>query len=87
MMPFPSHVESAMRLLKMTELCPIYCQCSLEVAPRCTMSALKRFSQSMVRSSYCESKLVSGEAAPCATLGKFRLVCRMVVTTGGAWSG
>lgn len=43
------------------------------------MSALERFSQSMVRSSYCESKLVSGEAAPCATLGKLRLVCRMVV--------
>lgn len=43
------------------------------------MSALERFSQSMVSSSYCESMLVSGEVAACATLGKFRLVCRMMV--------
>lgn len=63
----------------MTGLCPTYCQCSLEVAPRCMMSALERFSQIMVSSSYCERKLVSGEAAPCGTLGKLRLVCRMMV--------
>lgn len=68
-----------MRPLKMAGLCPMYCQCSLDVAPRCTMSALERFLQSMVSSSYCKSRLVSGEVAACATLGKFRLVCRMVV--------
>lgn len=43
------------------------------------MSALARFSQSMVSSSYCESRLVSGEAAACAILGRFRFVCRMIV--------
>jgi hypothetical protein len=43
------------------------------------MSALDRFRQSMVSSSYCESRLVSCEGAACATLGSFRLVCRMIV--------
>jgi hypothetical protein len=43
------------------------------------MSALERFSQSIARSSYCKSRLVSGESAACATLGRFRLVCRMIV--------
>lgn len=57
------------------------------------MSALERFSQFMVSIPYYESRLVSGEAAACATLGKFGLVCRMmevvvaVVRGGGAWSG
>ena len=43
------------------------------------MSALERFAQSIVSSSYCESRVVSGEATACATLGRFRLVCRMIV--------
>lgn len=46
------------------------------------MSALERFSQSMVSSSYCESKLVRGEAAAGAVLGEVWLICCMIVLVG-----
>jgi hypothetical protein len=43
------------------------------------MSALERFSQSMVSSSYCESKVVSGEAAAGTALGEVELIVCVVV--------
>lgn len=43
------------------------------------MSALERFPQSMISSSYCESKVVSGEVAASAALDEAWLICCMVV--------
>lgn len=51
------------------------------------MSALERFSQSMVSSSYCESRLVSGEAVAGNVLGEVKLILRYVdVGWSGVWS-
>lgn len=51
------------------------------------MSALERFSQSMVSSSYCESRLVSGVAVAGNVLGEVELILRYVdVGWSGVWS-
>jgi hypothetical protein len=42
------------------------------------MSALERFSQRRVSSSYCESRVVSGETPDGATVGGVWLVCCIV---------
>jgi hypothetical protein len=53
------------------------------------MSALERFSQSIISSSYCESKVVTGEAAEGATLSKVLLICcmTMLMLAGGRLKG
>jgi hypothetical protein len=73
--------------VRMAGLDATYCQCSLEVAPRCTMSALERLPQTSVRSSYCDSRAVIGDATAGVALGagcrrKSIFVCRIVVVVG-----
>lgn len=51
------------------------------------MSALEMFSQTMVSSSYCESRLVSGEAVAGNVLSEVELILRYVDASDGRVCG